>query len=73
MRNSTTIRVSEATRDALRALAESDGVTMDEVLAKLARTERQRRMGLALAAEVSDDDRAWLDASAATMRDHAGG
>jgi predicted transcriptional regulator len=73
MRDSTTIRVSPATRDGLRELAETDGLTLGEVLTRLLRAERQRRMGQALAAELSDDERAWLDAGAATVRDHAGG
>jgi hypothetical protein len=73
MRDSTTIRVSVATRDALRDLADRDGVTLDEELARLARAERQRRIGLALALEPSADDRAWLEAGIVTVRDHAGG
>jgi hypothetical protein len=73
MRDSTTIRVSPATRDALRALAERDGVTLDEELARLLRAERQRRMGIALAGEPSAGEREWIDMGVATVRDHAGG
>jgi predicted transcriptional regulator len=73
MRNSTTIRVSPTTRDALRDLAAVDGVTLDEELTQLLRSERQRRMGRALADEPSEADRAWLESGIATVRDHAGG
>lgn len=72
MRDSTTIRVSTATRDALRGLAESDGLTLDEELGRLARAERQRRMGVALAHEMSDEDRAWIESGLSAVRDHAG-
>ena len=73
MRESTTIRVSPETRDALRDLAEGDGITLDTELARLLRAERQRRMGAALAQEPSDDYKTWLDAGIVTIRDHARG
>ena len=66
---STTVRVSRSTRDAVRALAVADGITIDEAIARLARRERQRRMGEALAApaassaesEEASQERDWLD------------
>ena len=57
----------------MRDLAEGDGVTLDTELARLLRAERQRRMGVALAQGPSVDDKTWLDAGIATIRDHARG
>lgn len=71
MQITTSMRVAVATRDAVRALAEHDGVTLDEEIGRLARAERQRRMGQALAAEISTDDEQWLDAVADTVNEHA--
>ncbi len=72
MRESTTIRVTPGNRDALRRLADSDGLTLDEEIARLLRAERQRRMGVALAgAELTDSDRAWVDLGVASAADHA--
>ncbi len=78
MRETTSIRVTPSTRTALRALADFDGVTLDEELTRLTRAERQRRFGAALAiSEADDDERRWLDMSAATVSDegsdHASG
>ena len=70
MRDTTTIRVSPGNRDALRRLAESDGVTLDEEIARLLRAERQRRIGTALSAvEPTDGDKAWLEVGIATIAD----
>jgi hypothetical protein len=72
MRESTTIRLASGTRDDLRRLADADGLTLDEEIARLLRAERQRRMGAALAsATLTEDDRRWLDLSAATVVDDA--
>ena len=51
--NSTTIRVSKAVRDEIGALAASENITLDEMLRRLARAERQRRIGAELAAHES--------------------
>jgi predicted transcriptional regulator len=60
---STTIRVSAETRDAVKALAEVDDRTLDQQIALMARRERQRAMGQALARAVLDaPDLAVLDA-----------
>ena len=75
MQNSaTSVRVSRRTRDAVRALAEADGVTLDEEIERLARSERQRRIGEALADEstTSPDDQAWLDLGAHAVASDAG-
>lgn len=62
IQNATTVRVSRRTRDALRDLAQRDGTTLDQVIERLVRTERQRQLGVALAGDVLDDgDRAWID------------
>ena len=73
MQDTTSVRVAAATRDAVRALADHDGLTLDEEIARLARAERQRRMGQALAAEIAADDEQWLDAVADSVNQHAGG
>lgn len=49
MQDSTTVRVSIETRNEIRQLADADGLTIDQELRALARAERQRRMGAALA------------------------
>lgn len=65
MQESTTVRVARVTRDGLRALADADGVSLDEETARLVRAERQRRIGLALAEhEPTEADRQWLDLAA---------
>ena len=65
MAENTTIKVSVQTRDALRQLADRDGLTLDQQLARLIRAERRRLIGAQLAGAPPDDtDRAVLDASA---------
>ncbi len=49
--DTTTIRVSKAVRDEIGALAAIEHVTLDEMLRRLARAERQRRIGAELAAQ----------------------
>lgn len=69
MRESTTVRVSRATRDSLRALAAAQELTLDQTLERLVKAERQRRIGLELGASEPDaDDRSWLDLGAETTR-----
>jgi len=66
----TTIKVSMRTRDALRQLAERDGLTMDAQLDALIRRERRRVMGIQLASEALDsNDLAVLDTSASDVAD----
>lgn len=58
------------TRDALRQLAERDGLTMDAQLDALIRRERRRVMGSQLASQPLDsNDLAVLDASASDVAD----
>lgn len=70
MSGTTTIKVSIRTRDALRRLAERDGLTLDAQLEKLIRRERRRIIGAQLAgARLEEDDLAVLDASASDVAD----
>lgn len=70
MRAVTTIKVSVRTRDALRQLADLEGLTLDAAIERLIRAERRRLIGAQLAsAPLVDDDRAVLDASAADTGD----
>jgi hypothetical protein len=74
MRESTTVRLSRTTRDNLRHLADDDGVTLDDEVARLVRAERQRRIGQALAATEHDtEEHLWLGIGAETIRNDAGG
>jgi hypothetical protein len=62
MQDSTSIRVSRSTRDLLRELADGDGLTLDDEIRLLARAERQRRIGRALAsADLTSDETRWLE------------
>ena len=68
MSDSTTIKVSVGTRDALRQLADREGLTFDAQLQKLIRRERRRIIGAQLASAPLDaDDEAVLDASASDV------
>jgi hypothetical protein len=70
---STTIRVSKAVRDEIGALAAAEHITLDEMLRRLARAERQRRMGAELAArEPTSTERAIIAVGLATAERHAG-
>ena len=70
VRESTTIKVSVRTRDALRQLADREGLTLDGQLEKLIRRERRRLLGAQLASAPLDaEDAAVLDASASDVAD----
>ena len=70
MPGSTTIKVSVQTRDALRELADREGLTLDAQIAKLVRRERRRIIGVQLASAPLDaEDEAVLDASASDVSD----
>jgi hypothetical protein len=65
MSETTTIKVSVRTRDALRQLADREGLTLDAQLELLIRRERRRMIGLQLSSEpLSVDDLVVLNASA---------
>lgn len=64
----TTVRVSPRNRDGLRAIADAEGLTMDEALSLLLRRHRQREMGAELSTYEPDAaDRAVLDTGADTV------
>ncbi len=70
---STTIRVSKAVRDEIGALAAAEHITLEEMLRRLARAERQRRIGAELAAhQPTSAERAIIDVGLATAEQHAG-
>lgn len=65
---STTIRVTTATRDAVKALAEVENRTLDEQIALMTRRERQRQMGIELASiEPSETDCAVIASGGRTI------
>lgn len=69
---STTIRVSKEVRDEIGALAALEHITLEEMLRRLARAERQRRIGAELAAhEPTSADRAVIAVGVATVKQHA--
>lgn len=73
MADSTTIKVSVRTRDALRRLADREGLTLDAQLDRLIRRERRRVMGAQLASGPLDaDDVAVLDAAASDVSNAVG-
>ena len=73
MPDSTTIKVSVRTRDALRRLADREGLTFDAQLEKMIQRERRRIIGAQLASAPLDaDDEAVLDASASDVADASG-
>ncbi len=64
----TSMKVSPATRDELKAMASRDGLTVEAALRKLLRAERQRQMGRDLAERsASPDERAVVQASNAAV------
>ena len=70
MPDSTTIKVSVRTRDALRQLAAREGLTLDAQLDRLIRRERRRIIGAQLASAPLDaTEEAVLDASASDVAD----
>ncbi len=70
MTKSTTIKVSVATRDALRQLAEREGLTLDAQLDHLVRRERRRTIGAQLASSPLDSSEvAILNAAASDVAD----
>jgi len=73
MPDSTTIKVSLRTRDALRQLADREGLTFDTQLERMIRRERRRIIGAQLAGVPLDaEDKVVLDASASDVADASG-
>ena len=62
------MKISCATRDELKTVAERDGLSLDAALQKLLRAERQRQMGRELAERlVNEEDRQWIAGSNAAV------
>ena len=70
MPETTTIKVSTRTRDALRILADREGRTLDGQIDSLIRKERRRIIGRQLGSEALDADELMvLNASAEDVSD----
>ena len=73
MPESTTIKVSTRTRDALRVLADREGRTLDGQIDSLIRQERRRIIGRQLGSAALDaDELLVLNASAEDASDASG-
>ncbi len=64
MSETTTIRVSRSTRDQLRQMAHERRLTVAETVAQAVRLLRQDEIGRSLAAPLTAEEVAWLDADA---------
>ena len=64
MAETTTIRISRETHARVTRLATERHETIDETVSKAIRALRQDAMARDLAAELNDEDAAWLDADA---------
>lgn len=64
MRETTTIRISRDTHARVTRLAAERHETIDETVSKAIRALRQDAMARDLAADLTDEETAWLDADA---------
>lgn len=64
MAETTTIRISRDTHARVTRLATERNETIDETVSKAIRALRQDEMARDLAADLDDDEAAWLDADA---------
>ncbi|MEE6282023.1 hypothetical protein [Georgenia sunbinii] len=64
MTETTTIRISRATRDELRELAERRQLTVAETVSRAVRLLRQDEIGRDLAVPLTGEEVSWLDADA---------
>lgn len=62
MSDTTTIRIDRMTHEELKRLARQRGATVSDTVARAVRVLRQEQMGRELAAQMDDDETAWLDA-----------
>lgn len=62
MNDTTTIRVSRATRDTLNKLAIQRGETLTDTVSRAARLLEQEVIGNELSGPLRDDELTWLDA-----------
>ncbi|MEZ5252734.1 MAG: hypothetical protein R2689_02605 [Microthrixaceae bacterium] len=60
--HSTSVRIDTATHQELKRLADEMNTTVGNTVALAVRALRQDMMGLELAAPLSEDELAWLDA-----------
>ena len=58
----TSVRIDRQTHDELKRLADALGATVSSTVTLAVRSLAQERMGTQLAASLTDDDIAWLDA-----------
>jgi hypothetical protein len=64
----TTLKVSSATRDELKVIADREGITLDATVQRLLRSERQRQIGRELANRIETfktlhENTDWITAS----------
>lgn len=59
---STSVRIDRTTHDDLKRLSADLGTTVGEAVAIAVRRLRQERLGRDLAADLTPDENAWLDA-----------
>ncbi len=64
MAETTTIRISRGTHAQVTRLAAERHETIDETVSRAVQALRQDAMARNLAAELTDDETAWLDADA---------
>lgn len=64
MSDSTTIRISRATRDALNTLAARRGEPLTDTVARATRLLEQEAIGRDLSTPLRNDELDWLDADA---------
>ncbi|WP_121251603.1 hypothetical protein [Nocardioides ferulae] len=64
MGETTTIRISRATHASVTRLAAERHETIDETVSRAIRALRQDGLARDLAADLTDDETAWLDAHA---------
>lgn len=62
MGDTTTIRIDRMTHEELKRLARQRGTTVSDTVARAVRVLRQEQIGRELAAQMDDDETAWLDA-----------
>lgn len=59
---STSVRIDVATHDEIKRLAESLGTTVGHTVTLAVKSLAQERVGTQLAAQLTDEESAWLDA-----------
>jgi hypothetical protein len=61
MRDTTTVRITRQTHEAIRRLASQHNATIADIVARAVRLLRQDQMGIDLSRDLADDDTEWLD------------